>query len=647
MNMNIRKLFIIAAILFAVFCLADCSDFIRPGNGEYGGVYAGDTMGLVKICMSGDPLYATPRTLMPVTANPGRYVFKFTNLAAGKTVNKELSIPGSNVLELPLSSGDWTVEVKRYETRSLSEYLVASGTASIIGLMAGDTPTVTVSMTPVDGDTGFFTYSINLPLAGAKADLRVVKVSNGAQYGFSDAALPKSGTINLPPGDYDVFVSVTAPDGRGSGKYSAARIYSGMVTSTIDNSTELEFFTFTPEHFVQSLNLEGHVNFDLSCGIKPDTSLSSNISVQAYDALTNSPVLTSGGAPADPSLVKWNGTNPSAEWQILNIAPDKRSVYFVISVEGDDGKTYKTTKPLITVSPAPPTKVLSNIPDNGKDGITLSTGIYAVNTSGSWTPGNITPKVDGIARGTASPGEVVILDILSDYGLKAGSLKVVKGAELIDVSGSDSSYNFIMPDGNVSLDAVFYSAKLSSLSLYSSQISVSFAQPFNPDTSINNTYTASVPYVISTIEILGSAEENGMVVTGIGTKALSSTINYFQVNVAPPLGSGPTRYASRNYYIQITRRGMDTLTDLSLTDLALNNVALDPNFAPDKTLYSAAVSESSLIITPTPSLGATWEITGPYDNLQPGFNTICINVTPQYGGPEHKNSYTIMVYYSP
>ena len=153
----------------------------------------------------------------------------------------------------------------------------------------------------------------------------------------------------------------------------------------------------------------------------------------------------------------------------------------------------------------------------------------------------------------------------------------------------------------------------------------------------HDTYAVTVPKEVDKATIIATKHDDRQTVSGLGEKQLAKGDNLFTVTVTPE----DSNAEARNFYITITRQKSDIKT---LSDLQVNGETIE-GFSPDTPNYDlGTVSDdtSSINISATPTdplsqVGGTGDI-----ELQPGTNTIPITVTPEDGG--EPQTYTITVY---
>jgi len=541
MNRVKRKIALVCSLFLTVWIIDSCTDIFAPA-----GEKVDNSKGLVRICLDGDNasvpdmlqpeglqssgMSVIPKTFMPLSSDAS-YIFKFASVPDGAVVLQSLLIQ-NNAVSVTLETGTWNLQVYRYERVDGANCVVAVSDPVTFTVNAGSNNSlVSVTLKPISGGTGFLKYSINCTVDGTLADLSVKPaVTGGAstQYGFTSQTIPAAigltGTLTLPSGDYDVIVSLKTPDGKTTGKYSAACIYPGLVTTTTTG-----FFDFTSANFIQALNLAGTLSIANGAGI----TFGQPVKVIARNS--------SGVEVGSYTLPSWlsTGSNP---W-VINISnTQERSVNLSVEATGNDGSTsqiYRSNNLL----------PVNGIPDIGvSTGLNLSPQIYSITKdSSSWPAGDdISVKADGttFVRKAAFPGEKLTLDVTSTYGLKNGTLKVNGTA----ITGSASPYSFDMPNGNAALTASFYSAKLSSLSI--SDPNLELTPSFDP--AIQEYTLGDVPYDVSSIKITATAEDTDAGVTiGGPYNNLSEGENNITVTVTPPDSGGGK--GNRVYTITVNR----------------------------------------------------------------------------------------------
>ena len=625
MNKNIKKAGGFCLLVLLVFVLGSCSVFFNSGGDKN----IPGNAGMVRIILDDylspdgdDP--AIPRTFLPITSN-ANFTFRFTSAQFGERITS--NIPPTITFSKELELGSWTVEITRFERTGTApnfiDHPVARGTATFTLSAANPNPVITVTLLPIPGGTGRFTYTITRPTGAGfdgtpgnrtQASMLIRPVGGGSNFGFPLTEVPAgatglSGTIDLPTGIYDVIVSIVAADGRGTGKSSVARIHSGLETRTTPG-----FFNFTADQFVESIGLAGTLNFNLVSPVIPDPAADPNVTITAHNVDT-------GAALGTAAPFRW--INNTQEWVITGIPPQHRSVNLTVEIIGNDGITYIIRNAL----------TVNNIPDNGREGIVVNAGLHAI----TWPAGNaFQATVNGLPRTHASPGEIVtISNITSDFGYRFGTVRV--NNTIVPETVSSGTYRFTMPNASAALSAEFFTAELSILTINSILGIVPFTPALTPGIHV---YSANVPNIVTAVQINAQSNEGSAVtVTGpLFALTTADTGNIITITVTPPAQFGGL--GSRDYTLTIIRAKSSVNTLASLT---VNQGTLSPAFSSTHFTYNVTVGNDVTNI----NIGAvasdtTATISGDIGNnlLDVGANLFIITVTAENGAQQN---YTITV----
>ena len=655
MKNNVNKICNFFSLAFLILMLASCSDIMNVQNTAP----LDGSLGVVRISVgpgesvsdenSGSSEYASaqPRTFVPTSAT-ARYTFKFTAQPVITGQEKIIEFTNKTLVndefEATLETGEWIVEVIRYEVAGSDVYPVAKGSSISFSVVPGDNDGVEVEINPIEGGAGRFTYTVSVasPInAVGSLELRRIGGNTNFVVPLALNGNTAGGTLyDIPSGNYDVIVSLTS-DGKGTGKHSAAIIYPGLETKVSPTG----FFNFTSSNFVQYINLAGYLYFDPLCTvIKPDPSASENVTVTAHNPVTGAII---SGIVCDP--IKWvdNSHTSAQEWKILHIPAANRSLDLRVTIQGSDGKTYITEKAL----------ALNNIPDEGKYDISVPAGIYSINTS-SLSGGSVSVKVLGDDRTYASPGEKVNIGDTSTYGIKNGTLKYTYGANTITIPDTDRS--FIMPAANVTLNATFFSADLTGVGVNITPSSGVVWDPAFDADELN--YDITVPNSTSAVQIdpvkkdtdvsVAVAVTSGSI-TNISTNSASPTV--VKITVTPPPGLGGK--GSKTYTLNITREKSDVCTLVGLTvdpgtlvykpSIKTYNVSVSYTEGNDGINVYAIQSDSNSNVKYykyNSSLNEDEIVTNPI-SLDPGTNKITVKVTAEDN--VNSENYIIMVTRNP
>jgi hypothetical protein len=193
-------------------------------------------------------------------------------------------------------------------------------------------------------------------------------------------------------------------------------------------------------------------------------------------------------------------------------------------------------------------------------------------------------------------------------------------------------------------------ANLSGITLSSGPLE----QSFSPTTI---SYTASVPYSVSSITVTPTVNQsdatvkvNGVPVTS-GTASGAINLNAGS-NVITAVVTAQDGTTTRTYTVNVTRAAAST--DAALSGLRLSSGTLSPRFVPGRTSYTASVANSVASITVRPTVNqrnATVTVNG-VDvvsgrasgkiNLNVGSNVITVVVTAQDGTTTRTYKITVM-----
>jgi hypothetical protein len=208
---------------------------------------SGSLIGQVTLTVSNG---AVARTILPT----GDSHFSRYELVFSRDGFEDISISNASGIEseglsLELEAGDWIVTVRAYRTYQINntdqEYLAAHGSKPFTINPAQITP-VQVDLAPIpvgtDASRGIFTYQVSFP-TGAEGILTL---------GIYTAVLSDSGnavSVEIDPGYYDLFISLTNAEGLSAWVSEKVHIYSGL-----ESRAEFDFST---EDFTAAVYLAG------------------------------------------------------------------------------------------------------------------------------------------------------------------------------------------------------------------------------------------------------------------------------------------------------------------------------------------------------------------------------------------------------
>jgi hypothetical protein len=263
--------------------------------------------------------------------------------------------------------------------------------------------------------------------------LKYKKIPDGA-YTTKDLKTQNTGLDALvPPGDYEVVITLTKADGKTAGRAEVAQIYSGLETSAV--------FTFNSSDFVIQKYLQG------TAAIRTPSGLAVNPTVTAH---------------TDVSCLDDNKITNTADYSIMNTGSVDGITTYSWSMKVPVGNTAAYLKLSATAGGRTFTAVKSEtgIPDTGRPGITIpQLNIYGL-SKGTMTNGDIVIKVAGTAGSYALAGDSISLttDTTKNYMIKKDTLK--KNNSTTGISGSgpytyDSVYTFTMPAEDTQITSEF------------------------------------------------------------------------------------------------------------------------------------------------------------------------------------------------
>ena len=238
-----RTLIIIFSVMF-LFALTSCSDvpIIRIEK-ESG----------LRINISGGADNA--RTLFP-SSRFTKYVLSFE----GPGSQADITLQNETSVLVDLAEGKWTITAKGYVKIDGKEYEAASGIKEVTVSAVSKTVNIPISA-KIDGDDGFFSYSITYPenKVNYYADLSLNLISsNYDDYYNFDLIENNSGTIKLRPGYYFLRIRL-GNNYQMAGTAEVVHIYSNMETRAD--------YVFTDDDFAETITLSGTVNFDIPAQI--------------------------------------------------------------------------------------------------------------------------------------------------------------------------------------------------------------------------------------------------------------------------------------------------------------------------------------------------------------------------------------------
>lgn len=631
MNNYIKKIINVSAFLFLIMLVSSCSDLF------HGGLFYNDddSSGFISISICSDKADSSG-----ANDDPGEYAQAKTLLPQSQTTKYKLefvSPENPSVTEWPittasktqtLKTGAWTLTVTMYEEINGTDYPVAIGTQTF-NVVSGNNTAVNVYLAPIEGGTGHFSYNISSAIA-VSGTLKLKKTAEKTEINIP-LALGSNWAATLsdiPSGDYDVTVSLITSDGRGAGKYSTARIFPGLETTT--ETPVGEFFRFTSGNFVSNVYLAVKVNstyIDLS--VVPDEFV-----IYVYDFSDNLLAATT------PSV--WNESDEI----IIPIDPGIPSVYFAVEIN-DSNVPVQTHKHILRNKPE------IGIGENGRDGIVLYPHINTI------TPPGDAVNTVMLTKNAASPGELIYFNDVSPNGMKKGSLKYNE-MPISSIVFDDNS--FIMPDSAVVLSAVFFDVNLSGIGITPPGGVKWYDLEDNPESFNSGTpeYKITVPNTTHAIQVIPTALDSDVAldisVTGSGSMTNISTTDptEIRITVTPPANLGGRGYNLYRLFVTREKSDVCTLSSLSVSEGTLFydplNVSQVYNVTVDNSVSSIFISAAALDSNATVEYSKIGDLT-PYGAgtlsysipllEEPNTNVIIVTVTAEDGSST--NIYTIEV----
>jgi hypothetical protein len=223
-----------AALLITIAGLSGCENPLNQApapdrSGNYGYV-------AVKIETPHKANASMARTIYPDLSGFTKYELSFSNgpeSHAAVVVNPAVNSP------IELAVGEWTITATAFIGTEGAYTDVAQGSVTIT-VNPGQTTESGVTLGPIIGEAGIFSYSIAVP-EGATGNL-VISTPEGAVVNNGNISLASgsttSSTMNLPTGQYLMSVSLTLGEKR-AGRTEALHIYPYM-TSPV----EYQFFPY-------------------------------------------------------------------------------------------------------------------------------------------------------------------------------------------------------------------------------------------------------------------------------------------------------------------------------------------------------------------------------------------------------------------
>jgi len=251
----------------------------------------------------------------------------------------------------------------------------------------------------------------------------------------------------------------------------------GSITTSRNAAVAGTLITFTPDHAVGNYLVPGSVRASYGANVNIPLAVdgdqysfvmpSADVTITANFQSTTVTVSGSLAIPTIPPGVNLTGKevnitayrdqgrfssvgtasgiwplSGTLSWAIQAVPFDVGSVYLTVQVAGDDDYVYEYR----------PSTAASVHQVNGNTGVSITMPIYGITVSPSITGGSVTAS-----RPAANPGEKITLGITPVTGYSLVSITVSDGGDTVPHSLAGAEYSFIMPQGAVTITAVFSS----------------------------------------------------------------------------------------------------------------------------------------------------------------------------------------------
>lgn len=237
-------------------------------------------------------------------------------------------------------------------------------------------------------------------------------------------------------------------------------------------------------------------------------------------------------------------------------------------------------------------------------------------------------------------GQVTGSDLVKQSVSKSVTITVKKA----EVTPPPTPNNNTTPNTNTTPDTPIVSTKSSNANLSNLGIR---PNDFSGFRAANTTYSVSVPYDVSSIEVYANKGHSAQTISGTGKKSLNEGSNLFEVKVTAEDGT------VKVYKITVVRLAKESeptpdvnnspTTKVALTSLSIKDVVINEPFNSETLEYTANVAsnvEKLEITAVANALDAKVEIQGA-DDLKEGENIVKIIITAADG--EDVKEYTIKV----
>lgn len=339
------------------------------------------------------------------------------------------------------------------------------------------------------------------------------------------------------------------------------------------------------------------------------------------------------------ATVKVNGTaTASGSAATVPLSVGVNTITVAVTAQDGTPKTYT-----VTVSRAAPS-TNANLSNLTISQGTLTPAFAAGTTAYTATVGNAVTSVNVTPTVADSTATVTV----NGAAATSGSPKTVN----LNVGINPINVVVMAQDGatqktyTVTVTRVSNNANLSNLTLSSGTLSPVFSAG-------TTTYTASVPYAVSSVDVTPTVADSTAAVTVNGNAATSGSPANVTLSVGPnPINVVVTAQdgTTKTYTVTVTRAAASTNADLS--NLTLSTGTLSPAFAPGTTSYTAYLpyGTSMLNITPTTAdANATLTVNGsPIVSGNPvtaPVTTLTFGVTAEDGTTA--KTYTLNMWVSP
>ena len=457
---------------------------------------------------------------------------------------------------------------------------------------------------------------------------------------------------------YSYTLELTNPSDKRFGPSPACKVTLGAIPTTpaaptasnITNSSAILSWVPVPDATTYYLYRNGMLVYSGSETIYPDTGLSSNTpysyTLKAGNALGTSPdspvrsVTTLLAIPATPTASDITSTSVMLNWSVVSGA----TLYYLyrdgVQVYGDSGTSYTDTE-LSSSKTYSYTLRAYNI--NGYSLYSPACSVTTPSNDAKLKSFNINPgmlnedfdpdkfdytasvsfEVTSITISAEIRGQKAKIDGIGEKNLELGANNFC-----VEVTAEDGITKEIY---EIMITRLSNDAKLKSLIISTDDEIVQLTPSFNPD---ETSYTASVPYEVSNVTIVATANHPKAEFTGAGLKSLEVGANTFAIEVIAEDGT------TKTYIITINRPPPSS--DASLSNLSISPGTLDTDFQAGITSYTVSVPyETEEIIITAEANHPAAKIDGDgRQDLEVGDNLFNITVTAQ---DKTTKTYTIVV----